>query len=119
MMHAAQGKEIKMKKLQISEIVKSVRERYGQIAHTESRDVAAPVRRLLWTVGESQSTSSLQVGYSQEEVLTAPAGSDLGLGCGNPQAIAALQPGETVLDLGSGAGFDSFLAAGQVGEPDA
>lgn len=45
-----------------------------------------------------------------------PVGSDLGLGCGNPQAIAALQPGETVLDLGSGAGFDCFLAARQVGE---
>ncbi len=44
-----------------------------------------------------------------------PAGADLGLGCGNPQAIAALQPGETVLDLGSGAGFDCFLAVRQVG----
>jgi len=51
-----------------------------------------------------------------EEVQSVPRGSDLGLGCGNPQAIAALQPGETVLDLGSGAGFDSFLAARQVGE---
>ena len=44
-----------------------------------------------------------------------PMGADLGLGCGNPQAIAALQPGETVLDLGSGAGFDCFLAVRQVG----
>ena len=44
-----------------------------------------------------------------------PAGADLGLGCGNPQAIAAIRPGETVLDLGSGAGFDCFLAARQVG----
>ena len=45
-----------------------------------------------------------------------PVGADLGLGCGNPQAIAALQPGESVLDLGSGAGFDCFLAVRQVGE---
>jgi SAM-dependent methyltransferase len=56
------------------------------------------------------------VGYSQEQVQAVPVGSDLGLGCGNPHAIAALQPGETVLDLGSGAGFDCFLASRQVGE---
>ena len=65
---------------------------------------------------ESKATPSLHVGYSEEELQSVPIGSDLGLGCGNPQAIAALQPGETVLDLGSGAGFDSFLAAKQVGE---
>jgi ubiquinone/menaquinone biosynthesis C-methylase UbiE len=57
----------------------------------------------------------LRVGYSQADVLTAPAGSNLGLGCSNPHTIAALRPGETVLDLGSGAGFDGFLAARQVG----
>jgi SAM-dependent methyltransferase len=56
------------------------------------------------------------MGYSQEELDVLPDGSDLGLGCGNPQAIAALQPGETVLDLGSGAGIDCFLAARQVTE---
>jgi ubiquinone/menaquinone biosynthesis C-methylase UbiE len=55
------------------------------------------------------------MGYSQEELTKVPEGADLGLGCGNPQAIAALKPGETVLDLGSGAGFDCFLAADQVG----
>lgn len=58
--------------------------------------------------------SSLALGYSEEELAAAP-DANLGLGCGNPQAIAALKPGETVLDLGSGAGFDSFLAARQVG----
>lgn len=56
------------------------------------------------------------LGYSDDELAAAPAGADLGLGCGNPQAIASLKPGETVLDLGSGAGFDCFLAARQVGE---
>jgi ubiquinone/menaquinone biosynthesis C-methylase UbiE len=55
------------------------------------------------------------MGYSAEELAAAPAGADLGLGCGNPQAIAELKPGEVVLDLGSGGGFDCFLAARQVG----
>ena len=55
------------------------------------------------------------LGYSEEDERGAPDGADLGLGCGNPIAIASLRPGETVLDLGAGAGFDCFLAARQVG----
>ncbi|MBI5771790.1 MAG: arsenite methyltransferase [Verrucomicrobia bacterium] len=55
-----------------------------------------------------------KLGYSAAELTAAPAGADLGLGCGNPLAIASIQPGETVLDLGSGAGFDCFLAARQL-----
>jgi arsenite methyltransferase len=58
---------------------------------------------------------SLAMGYTEADLASVPEGSDLGLGCGNPQAIAALRPGETVLDLGSGAGFDCFLAASRVG----
>lgn len=58
---------------------------------------------------------SAQLGYSNEELTAVPEGANLGLGCGNPQAIAALQPGEVVLDLGSGGGFDCFLAARQIG----
>src|SRR5262249_30569881 len=60
-------------------------------------------------------TSADKLGYSPEEIAALPAGADLGLGCGNPQAIASLKPGETVLDLGSGAGFDCFLASRSVG----
>jgi arsenite methyltransferase len=60
-------------------------------------------------------TSADSLGYSAEEIASLPEGADLGLGCGNPQAIASLRPGETVLDLGSGAGFDCFLAARSVG----
>lgn len=59
---------------------------------------------------------SQAVGYSIQEINTVPEGANLGLGCGNPQAIAALKPGEIVLDLGSGGGFDAFLAARQIGD---
>ena len=58
---------------------------------------------------------SCNMGYSEAELAALPEGSDLGLGCGNPQALAAVRPGETVVDLGSGAGIDCFLAARQVG----
>jgi len=61
-------------------------------------------------------SGSMAMGYSAEELAAAPEGADLGLGCGNPQAIAALRPGDTVLDLGSGGGFDCFLAAKRVGK---
>lgn len=54
-------------------------------------------------------------GYTAEELASLPEGANLGLSCGNPQAVAALKPGETVLDLGSGAGFDVFLASPKVG----
>jgi len=57
-----------------------------------------------------------EMGYSQDEMNKAPAGSNLGLGCGNPVAIASLKEGEVVLDLGSGAGFDAFLASPKVGK---
>ena len=59
--------------------------------------------------------STLETGYSRRELARVPKGAELGLGCGNPSALAALRPGEVVLDLGSGAGVDCFLAAGRVG----
>ena len=59
---------------------------------------------------------STRLGYSEEDRIKVPSGADMGLGCGNPKAIAALQPGEVVVDLGAGGGFDCFLAAHEVGE---
>ena len=60
--------------------------------------------------------ASLELGYSKEDVNNIPEGSNMGLGCGNPQIFASLKKGETVLDLGSGGGFDCFIAANEVGE---
>jgi len=62
---------------------------------------------------------SQAVGYSEEDLAAAPTEANLGLGCGNPVALSNLKAGETVLDLGSGAGFDCFLAVRQVGESGA
>lgn len=106
-----------MKSLQDSEIRASVRQRYGQIAQDGDTGCGCtPQGECCGPSSTSKVASSLQTGYSEEEIQSAPTGSDLGLGCGNPHAIAGLQPGETVLELGSGPGFDSFLASGQVGE---
>ena len=58
---------------------------------------------------------AMSVGYSDADLATLPEGANMGLSCGNPGAIAALKPGEVVLDLGSGGGFDVFLVAQQVG----
>ena len=58
---------------------------------------------------------SCTIGYDESEIARVPEGANLGLGCGNPVALASLSPGETVVDLGSGAGFDCFLAAERVG----
>jgi len=66
--------------------------------------------------GDLTQTISRRIGYSEEEIKGAPEGSNLGLGCGNPVVLASLREGETVLDLGSGAGFDCFLAANKVGK---
>lgn len=60
--------------------------------------------------------ATMKIGYTEEDLFSVPAGSNMGLGCGNPIAIASLKEGETVLDLGCGGGFDCFLARRQVGE---
>jgi arsenite methyltransferase len=101
------------------DIRQQVRIAYSEVARTGTSCCAtAPASAGSCCAPSDQSVAELLskgIGYSAEEIAAAPEGANLGLGCGNPQAIAALKPGETVLDLGSGAGFDAFLAARQVG----
>src|SRR5271170_918988 len=87
----------------------TVRERYAEVARGEACCGS------LCGCTDSAEGLARGFGYSAEELATLPQGANLGLSCGNPQAVAALQPGETVLDLGSGAGFDCFLATHKVG----
>jgi len=93
-------------------IRKHVRERYGSIARKGGSccDTGASC-----CVGAPADAVGRSIGYSEEDLNAAPQGANLGLGCGNPTALASLREGETVLDLGSGAGFDCFLAARAVG----
>lgn len=96
------------------QIKKVLREGYAKIAKQDS-SCCAPVVSCCGNTDLAQNISK-SVGYAEEELKAVPEGSNLGLGCGNPVALASLKDGETVLDLGSGAGFDCFLAANQVGE---
>ena len=119
-----------MKNLDASEIRDYVRERYGAIAEQDDATAAGccgPAETSAKAggcgsgadgggcCGAARTESySETLGYSAADVASVPAGADLGLGCGNPVALASIKPGETVLDLGSGAGFDCLLAAQQL-----
>lgn len=106
-------------KQQDDKIRDGVRERYAEIANAgdstnggcccSSTSCCAPDAL-------GQPVASAKLGYSDDDLAVVPEGANMGLGCGNPRAIAALKHGETVLDLGSGGGFDCFLVARQVGE---
>lgn len=108
--------------LSADEVREAVRENYGQVAQraASAGGCCGSTASCCGPVAEVSRPSADQVsaglGYSSEELAGVPEGSNLGLGCGNPQAIASLKQGEVVVDLGSGAGFDSFLAARAVGE---
>lgn len=93
-----------------------VRERYGAIAVADGEGEASCCGAETSCCGPSSAEDiSSAIGYSDQEMGSVPKGANLGLGCGNPVALAALRPGDTVVDLGSGAGFDCFLAAERVG----
>lgn len=105
-----------MDTLRNDEIRQAVRQQYGRVAESNSAGCGCGPSCCDTPAAVSAESMSQGLGYSAQDVAVVPQGANMGLGCGNPQAIAALQPGETVLDLGSGGGFDCFLAAAQVGE---
>jgi len=93
------------------DLKKAVKKRYAEIARGRGgccgKAASAPE--------EASKARARAMGYAAEELAAAPERANLGLGCGNPLALAEVRPGDTLLDLGSGAGFDCFLAAGHVG----
>jgi len=96
----------------------SVRDAYAKVARAENQGDGCGVESSCCGISDDQSINTListRLGYSEDELQSVPSGADMGLGCGNPKAIAALRSGETVVDLGAGGGFDCFLAAQEVG----
>jgi SAM-dependent methyltransferase len=122
-----------METIDKEKIKEAVRERYGNVAKAGSVSIgSSPTTSCCSpsdTTGERNTAASCcggpevtpehistVMGYSKEDIAGVVEGANMGLGCGNPVALASLKPGETVVDLGSGGGFDCFLAAKQVGE---
>lgn len=98
------------------DVKKEVRGAYGSVAEANKKNQSCGNGRSCCGVSAKPDPSySQELGYTQEELKSVPEGSNMGLGCGNPQAIADLKTGEVVLDLGAGGGFDAFLAARKVG----
>jgi len=102
---------VKMKK---EEIKKQVRKRYAGVARNGT-SCCSPSPSCCGEARPTEQSIGQEVGYTKEDLAKVPAESNLGLGCGNPTAVASLKEGEVVLDLGAGAGIDCFLAANTVG----
>ncbi|PCJ89242.1 MAG: arsenite S-adenosylmethyltransferase [Thiotrichaceae bacterium] len=101
------------------EIRQNVRDSYAQVAEASNEGSSCGTDTSCCGVSDDAAINTLvstRLGYSEDDLDTVPEGADMGLGCGNPRAIASIQPGETILDLGSGGGFDCFLAAAETGE---
>lgn len=123
-----------METLRKEQVRESVRDTYAKVAmagvsvsgSSRSTSCCSPPNKSLQTIptsscgcgesGFSAKQKSTTMGYSKEDMAEVPEGANMGLGCGNPVALASLKPGETVVDLGSGGGFDCFLAAREVGK---
>jgi len=98
---------------------KHVRKSYAEVAEASNDGSCCGVESSCCGVSDDASINTListRLGYSEDDLANVPEGADMGLGCGNPRAIASLKPGEVVVDLGSGGGFDAFLAAHEVGK---
>ena len=104
-----------MNSLKNDEIRQAVRQQYALVADKGEAGCGCSSSSCCSTPTANAETLSQGLGYTADDVGTVPAGSNMGLGCGNPRAIAALETAEVVLDLGSGGGFDCFLASRQVG----
>jgi SAM-dependent methyltransferase len=108
-----------MKHKQADEIRQNVRNSYSEVAAASNSGDCCGEQSSCCGVSSDAAINTLvstRLGYSAADLEAVPAGADMGLGCGNPRAIASIQPGETVLDLGSGGGFDCFLAAAETGD---
>jgi arsenite methyltransferase len=108
-----------MSQQQDDEIRQSVRNAYAVVAEADTAGSCCGEASSCCGVSNDDNINAIistRLGYTEEDRISVPDGADMGLGCGNPRAIAGLKSGETVLDLGSGGGFDAFLAAQEVGE---
>jgi len=108
-----------MDQKQADEIRQNVRESYTQVAESSNSGDSCGTESSCCGVSDDAAINALvstRLGYSENDLSKVPEGADMGLGCGNPGAIASIKSGETILDLGSGGGFDCFLAASETGE---
>lgn len=108
-----------MDQKQADDIRQNVRDSYSQVAEASNSGNTCGTESSCCGVSSDEAINTIvstRLGYSKDDLEAVPKGADMGLGCGNPRAIASIQSGETVLDLGSGGGFDCFLAAAETGE---
>src|SRR5690349_16248969 len=103
--------EMTTTELNLDAVKQAVRQHYGQVAVGDNGCGCAPTCCGRGEDRRKPDAVSQALGYSPGDIGHVPEGANLGLGCGNPLVIASLKAGQTVLDLGSGAGFDAFLAA--------
>ncbi len=101
--------------MKTNSVKESVIESYGKLAKSRSGNVFSKLFACCSPVDLAAQVGE-KIGYSREEIQSAPDDSNLGVGCGNPSALAKLKQGQTVIDLGSGAGFDAFLVSPIVGQ---